>query len=98
MASTGENAAAPLHATSSAATLAAVTRPAALLALLLSLATATPAGTQPAAPTAARARHIILFLADAGGIPTIHAASLLGTGSPRGLFVQRMPHIALVDT
>jgi alkaline phosphatase len=41
---------------------------------------------------------VILFLADAGGIPTLHAASLLGTGSPRGLFVQRMPNIALVDT
>ena len=98
MASTGEDAAAPLHATSSATTLAPVTRPAALLAILLSLAIVTPAGTQPAAPAAARARHVILFLADAGGIPTIHAASLLATGSPRGLFVQQMPHIALVDT
>ena len=31
--------------------------------------------TQPA-----RARNIILFLADAGGVPTISAASLLGYG------------------
>jgi alkaline phosphatase len=75
-----------------------VTRRAALVALLTSLALATPARSQPAAPIAARARHVILFLADAGGIPTIHAASLLATGGPRGLFVQRMPHIALVDT
>jgi alkaline phosphatase len=89
---------APLHVASTATTLARVRRPAALLGLLLSLAIATPAGTQPRAPVPARARHVILFLADAGGIPTIHAASLLGTGSPRGLFVQRMPHIALVDT
>jgi alkaline phosphatase len=99
MASIGETPRdAPLHAASSATTLAPVTLRAALLALLLSLAIATPAGTQPRAPAPARARHVILFLADAGGIPTIHAASLLATGSPRGLFVQRMPHIALVDT
>jgi alkaline phosphatase len=45
-----------------------------------------------------RAKNVILFLADAGGIPTIHAASLHGYGAPRKLFVQRMPHIALSDT
>ena len=36
--------------------------------------------------------------ASAGGIPTLHAASLHGYGAPRKLFVQRMPHIALSDT
>ena len=45
-----------------------------------------------------RARNVILFLADAGGIPTIHAASLHGYGAARKLFVQRMPNIALSDT
>ena len=45
-----------------------------------------------------RAKNVILFLADAGGIPTIHAASLHGYGAPRKLFLQRMPHIALSDT
>ena len=75
-----------------------MTRRAALLVLLSLLAFATPARPQPPAAVEAHARHVILFLADAGGIPTIHAASLLATGSPRGLFVQRMPHIALVDT
>ena len=45
-----------------------------------------------------RARNVVLFLADAGGIPTINAASLHGYGAPRKLFVQRMPHIALSDT
>jgi alkaline phosphatase len=45
-----------------------------------------------------RARNVILFLADAGGIPTIHAASLHGYGAARRLFVQRMPNIALSDT
>ena len=45
-----------------------------------------------------RARNVILFLADAGGLSTISAASLHGYGTPRRLFVQRMPHIALSDT
>jgi alkaline phosphatase len=45
-----------------------------------------------------RAKNVILFLADAGGIPTINAASLHGYGAPRKLFLQRMPHIALSDT
>jgi alkaline phosphatase len=53
----------------------------------------------PVVPAAEqRARNVILFLADAGGIPTINAASLHGYGAPRKLFVQRMPHIALSDT
>ena len=45
-----------------------------------------------------RAKNVILFLADAGGIPTIHAASLHGYGEARRLFIQRMPHIGLSDT
>jgi alkaline phosphatase len=45
-----------------------------------------------------RAKNVILFIADAGGIPTIHAASLHGYGAPRKLFVQRMPHIGLSET
>lgn len=45
-----------------------------------------------------RARNVVLFLADAGGIPTINAASWHGYEAPRRLFVQRMPHIALSDT
>jgi alkaline phosphatase len=75
-----------------------VTRRLTLLVVLSSLAIAAPGRPQSPKPVAARARHVILFLADAGGLPTIHAASLLATGSPRGLFVQRMPHVALVDT
>lgn len=51
--------------------------------------------SQEAAP---RARHVILFLADAGGLPTLHAASLHGYGDERRLFVQRMPRIALSST
>jgi alkaline phosphatase len=45
-----------------------------------------------------RAKNVILFLADAGGIPTINAASLHGYGEPRKLFVQSWPHVALSDT
>jgi len=45
-----------------------------------------------------RAKNVVLFLADAGGIPTITAASLHSTGVPRGLFIQKMPNIALSDT
>lgn len=45
-----------------------------------------------------KAKNVILFLADAGGIPTITAASLHATGSSRGLFIQKMPNIALSDT
>ena len=45
-----------------------------------------------------RAKNVILFVADAGGIPTINAASLHGYGAPRRLFLQRMSHIALSDT
>jgi hypothetical protein len=45
-----------------------------------------------------RAKNVILFLADAGGLATISAASLHGYGAPRRLYVQRMPHIGLSDT
>lgn len=45
-----------------------------------------------------RARNVILFLADAGGISTVTAASLHAHGTSRGLFVQQMPHVALSDT
>lgn len=45
-----------------------------------------------------RARNVILFLADAGGLSTVAAASLHGYGAPRRLFIQRMPHIGLSET
>jgi alkaline phosphatase len=53
----------------------------------------------PVAPQAqGGARNVILFIADAGGVATINAASLHGYGAPRMLFIQRMPHIGLSDT
>ena len=53
-------------------------------------------GCQPAQPQ--RARNVILFIGDAGGIPTLHAASIHGHRQPQALFIQQMPHIALMDT
>jgi len=45
-----------------------------------------------------RARNVVLFIGDAGGIPTLHAASLHWYREPQALFIQHMPHIALMDT
>jgi alkaline phosphatase len=46
----------------------------------------------------ARARNVILFLGDAGGIPTLNIASIREYNAPQQLFIQQMPHIALMDT
>ena len=46
----------------------------------------------------AQARNVILFIGDAGGIPTINAASWYKYGQPQKLFIQHMPNIALMDT
>jgi alkaline phosphatase len=54
-----------------------------------------------AAPLAAAeptAKNVILFLGDAGGIPTLNGASIHAHGAPQKLFIHRMPHIALADT
>lgn len=45
-----------------------------------------------------RARNVIVFLADAGGIATLNAASLHEYDAPQKLFVQSWPNIALADT
>ncbi len=60
----------------------------------------TPAGRAPAAATAPadRAHNVILFIGDAGGLPTLNAASLYGYDRPQALFIQHMPNIALMDT
>lgn len=41
---------------------------------------------------------MILFLADAGGVPTVSAASLHGYGEPQKLYVQSWPNVGLSDT
>lgn len=49
-------------------------------------------------PQPGQARNVILFLADAGGIPAINAASLFGYGAPLKLHVQQWPYLGLSDT
>jgi len=44
------------------------------------------------------ARNIILFLGDAGGIPTLNAAGIMAHDKPLSLYIQSMPHIGLSDT
>jgi alkaline phosphatase len=46
----------------------------------------------------ARAKNVVLFIADAGGNPVIAAASLHAHGAQNRLFLQHMPHIGLSDT
>src|ERR1051326_6705248 len=48
--------------------------------------------------SADRARNVILFLGDAGGIPTLNAGSIQAYGNPAKLFVQHMPNLALSET
>jgi alkaline phosphatase len=45
-----------------------------------------------------RAKNVIIFLADAGGIPTLNAASIHGHGDAQKLYLQSWPNIALSDT
>lgn len=55
----------------------------------------------PARPTVAtprRARNVIVFLGDAGGLPTLSAAGILAHDRPQSLFIQSMPYIGLSDT
>ncbi|MBI1941529.1 MAG: alkaline phosphatase, partial [Acidobacteria bacterium] len=52
----------------------------------------------PALASGRLGKNVILFLGDAGGIPTIHGASVYGYGQPHRLFIQNMPHVALVET
>ncbi len=52
----------------------------------------------PVTPAQRNAKNVILFLGDAGGIPTINAASIYGYNQPRKLFLQNMPYIALSET
>jgi alkaline phosphatase len=44
-----------------------------------------------------RAKNVILFIGDAGGIPILNAAAAL-KGQPQSLFIQHMPHMGLMET
>jgi len=53
------------------------------------------------AATAAEARpahNVILFLGDAGGLPTLSAAGVYAHDRPLSLFIQSMPHVGLSET
>ncbi|GIU74667.1 MAG: alkaline phosphatase [Bryobacteraceae bacterium] len=63
-----------------------------ILSAITSLLLLSPAMAQK------RAKNVILFLADAAGVPTVSAASLHGYGEPLKLYVQSWPHMGLMDT
>jgi alkaline phosphatase len=45
-----------------------------------------------------QAKNVILFLGDAGGIPTLNAGSIQAYGDATKLYLQHMPHLALSET
>jgi alkaline phosphatase len=49
-------------------------------------------------PAAEKAKNVILFLSDAGGLPTLHAASLHGYDAPQQLYIQSWENVGLSDT
>jgi alkaline phosphatase len=49
-------------------------------------------------PAFSQARNVILFVGDGAGISSLNAASIYGYGKPQALYLQTMPHLALVDT
>lgn len=50
------------------------------------------------AQAAAKAKNVIVFLADGASLATVSAASIYGYGEPRSLYVQQMPHLGLSET
>ncbi len=50
------------------------------------------------APVPGKARNVILFLADAAGVSTLSAASLMAYGEPMRLHIQQWPHLGLSET
>lgn len=45
-----------------------------------------------------RAKNVILFLADAGGVASVHAASVMAYGEPLKLHIQQWPNLGLSET
>lgn len=58
----------------------------------------TPSHASAAPAGAGKAKNVILFLADAGGVPVLSAASLMAYGEPLRLHVQQWPHLGLSET
>jgi alkaline phosphatase len=48
--------------------------------------------------SAQRAKNVVLFLGDAGGVATLNAASILGHDEAQKLYIQSMPYVGLSDT
>lgn len=71
-----------------------------LMRAALAVAATSAIALAPAASAAAprRAKNVILFLGDAGGLPTLNAAGILAHDRPQSLFIHSMPHMALSDT
>ena len=46
----------------------------------------------------AKAKNVILFLGDAGGLPTLNAAGIYANDRPLSLFLHTMPHVGLSET
>jgi alkaline phosphatase len=61
------------------------------LSLFATLAIAT-------APAFAQAKNVILFIGDGVGVSSLNAAGIYGYGKPQALYLEKMPHLALVDT
>ena len=51
-----------------------------------------------AGQAAAKAKNVVLFLADGASLATVSAASIYGYGEPLALYVQKMPHTGLSET
>lgn len=47
---------------------------------------------------AQEARNVILFLGDAGGLPTLNAGGILANDAPQSLYIHTMPYVGLSDT
>lgn len=50
------------------------------------------------AAQAQEARNVILFLGDAGGVPTLSAGGIMAHDRPQSLFIHSMPNMGLSDT
>jgi alkaline phosphatase len=61
-------------------------------------APANPAQASVASAGASKTKNVILFLADAGGVPVLSAASLMAYGEPLRLHIQQWPHLGLSET
>jgi len=67
------------------------------LAILTGCTSPAPPTPAPSAPPGAKARNVILFIADGTGIPTLNATSIYAHEKALGLFVYSLHHLALSE-